>query len=510
MSIQLKIGSRKSALAKLQSYLVADALKKKFPGIQIEFYFKESLGDKDLTSPLWKMGDRGVFTKDFKEDLLNETVDVVIHSWKDLDLQHEDNTEIISLLERADQRDLLLFKKDHLLNPTFSEVKIFSSSPRREYNLKRFLAKALPKRLHDKPIVFEPVRGNMQTRLAKWKENPGVQGLVLAKAALDRLLSENFPEASNEEYTQIRNTIRAYLKESVFMCLPLSENPNAPAQGALAAEIKSSRADIREIISTLTIPEVSKSVIREREELQKYGGGCHQKIGVTSFYRKYGEVFFLQGLTDNGVELNQKELLKDTTRQPKAIHLSQIFPDKGNGLKFKRESISEPTIQGSNFLIARHNAWHPNWKEMDLEKIIWSAGIKTFYQLAEKDQWVSGSTEGLGEEENPNISILLGEDKPFIKLTHEDSADIDSDLERIFTYKISLDGDIPDLTQKTHFFWMSGFQFDLAIQKYPSIVNSFHACGPGITASHIRKFLGEKGSLEIFLNYENWLDFHSR
>ena len=123
---------------------------------------------------------------------------------------------------------------------------------------------------------------------------------------------------------------------------------------------------------------------------------------------------------------------------------------------------------------------------------------------------VSGSTEGLGEEENPNISILLGEDKPFIKLTHEDSADIDSDLERIFTYKISLDGDIPDLTQKTHFFWMSGFQFDLAIQKYPSIVNSFHACGPGITASHIRKFLGEKGSLEIFLNYENWLDFHSR
>ena len=325
MSIQLKIGSRKSALAKLQSYLVADALKKKFPGIQIEFYFKESLGDKDLTSPLWKMGDRGVFTKDFKEDLLNETVDVVIHSWKDLDLQHEDNTEIISLLERADQRALLLFKKDHLLNPTFSEVKIFSSSPRREYNLKRFLAKALPKRLHDKPIVFEPVRGNMQTRLAKWKENPGVQGLVLAKAALDRLLSENFPEASNEEYTQIRNTLRAYLKESVFMCLPLSENPNAPAQGALAAEIKSSRADIREIISTLTIPEVSKSVIREREELQKYGGGCHQKIGVTSFYRKYGEVFFLQGLTDNGVELNQKELLKDTTRQPKAIHLSQIF-----------------------------------------------------------------------------------------------------------------------------------------------------------------------------------------
>ncbi len=505
----LKIGSRKSALAKLQSYLVADALKKKFPELKVEFYFKESLGDKDLTSPLWKMGDRGVFTKDFKEDLLNETVDVVIHSWKDLDLQHEDNTEIISILERADQRDLLLFKKEHLLNPNFSEVKVFSSSPRREFNLKRFLAKAFPKRLQDKPIVFEPVRGNMQTRLAKWSENQEVQGLILAKAALDRLLTENFPEASTDEYAQIRKTIRSYLKDAAFMCLPLSENPNAPAQGALAAEIKSSRQDIREIISKLTIPEVSKSVLVERKELQKYGGGCHQKIGVSSFIRKFGEVFYLRGLTDNGVELNAQTLVKQKQSQPKAESITNIFPRENEKLKFKRETITEPTLSGSNFLVARTNAWHPNWTKMNLDQIIWAAGIKTLYQLAAKDQWVSGTSDGLGEDENPNISILLGEDKPFIKLTHEDSSDIHSELERIYTYKISLDENIPDLTQKTHFFWMSGYQFDLAIQKYPSILNKFHAAGPGITASHIRKRLGEKGSLEIFLNYEGWLRFHS-
>ena len=505
----LKIGSRKSALAKLQSYLVADALKKKFPDLKIEFYFKESLGDKDLTSPLWKMGDRGVFTKDFKEDLLNETVDVVIHSWKDLDLQHEDNTEVISILERADQRDLLLFKKEHLLNPNFSEIKIFSSSPRREFNLKRFLAKALPKRLQGKPIVFEPVRGNMQTRLAKWSESKETQGLILAKAALDRLLTENFPEAATDEYAQIRKTIRAYLKDAAFMCLPLSENPNAPAQGALAAEIKSTRQDIREIIATLTIPEVGKSVLIERKELQKYGGGCHQKIGVSSLVRKYGEVFYLRGLTDDGIELNAQALSKNKTTQPKAERITSIFPRENEKLKFKRETITEPELSGSNFLVARTNAWHPNWTQMNLDQIIWAAGIKTFYQLAAKDQWVSGSSDGLGEDENPNISILLGREKPFIKLTHEDSSEIESNFERIYTYKISLEADIPDLTQKTHFFWMSGFQFDLAIQKYPSIVNSFHACGPGITATHIRKRLGELGSLEIFLNYEDWVGFHS-
>jgi len=509
LSLSLKIGSRKSALAKLQSYLVAKALREKFPGIQIEFYFKESLGDKDLTSPLWKMGDRGVFTKDFKEDLLSETVDVVIHSWKDLDLQHEDNTEVISILERADQRDLLLFKREHLLNPNFDEIKIFSSSPRREYNLKRFLSKALPKRLHGKPILFEPVRGNMQTRLAKWKQADTVQGLILAKAALDRLLATNFPESESDEYSEIRKTIRAYLKESVFMCLPLSENPNAPAQGALAAEIKASRSDIREIISKLTIHSVSRSVNIERQELQKYGGGCHQKIGVSAIAKNYGEVFYLRGLTDSNVELNSHKILKENPSQPKAKRMTDIFPNEKEKFKFKRESLPEPEIPNSNILVSRTNAWHPNWSRVDLDQIIWAAGIKTMYQLAEKDLWVSGTLDGLGEEESPNISMLVENNKPFVKLTHEDSSEIESEMERIYTYKIFLEEEIPDLSNKTHFFWMSGYQFDLALQKYPEIIHKFHACGPGITAKHIQKKLGSNSSLEIFLNYEDWLHFHT-
>jgi hydroxymethylbilane synthase len=217
-----------------------------------------------------------------------------------------------------------------------------------------------------------------------------------------------------------------------------------------------------------------------------------KKSGVSSFVRKFGEIFYLRGLTDDGKELNAQLLNKDKRSQPKAERITNIFPRENEKLKFKRESISEPTLSGTNFLVARTNAWHPNWTTMNLDQIIWAAGIKTFYQLAAKDQWVSGSSDGLGEDENPNISILLGEDKPFVKLTHEDSGEIQSDLQRIYTYKISLDEDIPDLTQRTHFFWMSGYQFDLAIQKYPSIGNSFHACGPGITASHIRKRLGEK------------------
>ena len=107
----LKIGSRKKRTREITILFSGRCPKEKFPDLKVEFYFKESLGDKDLTSPLLENGRPGSFTKDFKEDLLNETVDVVIHSWKDLDLQHEDNTEVISILESRPKRPTL-FKKN--------------------------------------------------------------------------------------------------------------------------------------------------------------------------------------------------------------------------------------------------------------------------------------------------------------------------------------------------------------------------------------------------------------
>lgn len=136
MSRVLKIASRKSALAKLQTYLVLDALKKKFPNIQIELHFREASGDLDLQTPLWKMGTRGVFTQDLTKDLVEKKVDLVIHSWKDLDLEGHSGTTIVGVLDRADQRDVLLWKKSSLSKNSPSELKIQTSSPRREYNLK--------------------------------------------------------------------------------------------------------------------------------------------------------------------------------------------------------------------------------------------------------------------------------------------------------------------------------------------------------------------------------------
>lgn len=506
----LKIGSRRSALAKLQSYLVAQELKKKYPDLAVEFVFKESMGDKDLVTPLWQMGDRGVFTKDFVEDLLQEKVDVVIHSWKDLDLKINEGTQIISVLSRRDQRDLLLIKKSAFLQSDFPILQIFSSSPRREYNLQRFLKKALPLRLQ-KEIEFSPVRGNISTRLKKWMDSSS-HGIIVAKAALDRLLSEDFPESANEEYAIIRKELREVLAKSLFMCLPLSENPNAPAQGALVAEVKVGRNEILEIIQSISDPLVQSSVGIERKILSEYGGGCHQKIGVASVAREFGQITWLKGQADDGRILDGCDL-QAVVRHPKAMSSDKIWPLKRSPLEFAREGIEHPFPEKKDIWVARKDAWLDHWQQTDLAIAIWASGLKTMYELAKKDIWVNGSADSLGENESPDIDILLGRKSAFVKITHTLSGDVQSDMARFYTYNLTLKSQIPDLSDKTHFFWMSGHQFDLVFKKNPGIASAFHSSGPGITRDHIASRLGMEANknvlVDVFLNYEDWLKYHT-
>ena len=194
--MRLKISARHSHLARLQAFEVGRALAARHPELEIVYAFRESLGDKNLTDPLWKMPEKGVFTEDFYEDLITEETDLVVHSWKDLPTQRRDATFIAATLPRADQRDLLLFKKSsraRLANER--SAMIFSSSPRRIYNLENFLLSALPSQAtgqstgQPKKIFFESVRGNILTRLEKLMADPKVDGLIVAKAAIDRLIS---------------------------------------------------------------------------------------------------------------------------------------------------------------------------------------------------------------------------------------------------------------------------------------------------------------------------------
>jgi hydroxymethylbilane synthase len=261
----LTIASRRSELARIQAYQVGDALQTVHPQLEIKYSFHESLGDRNQNDPLWQMPEKGVFTQDFREGLLKGDFDLVVHSWKDLAIADDLETEIVATLPRADSRDLLLVRADRWPEvERTGAMSILTSSPRRAYNLDSFLRSALPARLTD--LNFINVRGNVPTRVRKLFQTE-VEGLIVAKAALDRLL-----EAKQEEFAATQTELRVALSRSRWMVLPLSANPAAPAQGALAIEIVRQRNDVRELIAPINCVDTFAAVVREREILRGYGG----------------------------------------------------------------------------------------------------------------------------------------------------------------------------------------------------------------------------------------------
>ncbi|HYX30426.1 MAG TPA: hypothetical protein VE863_17940, partial [Pyrinomonadaceae bacterium] len=316
--MRVTIASRRSDLARIQAYQVGEALLATHPQIEINYSFHESLGDKNLSDPLWKMPEKGVFTQDFREGLLRGDFDLVVHSWKDLAIEDDPETEIIATLPRADQRDVLLVREDNWPWVTAAgHINIFTSSPRRVHNLDALLRGVVP--VINSPS-FRDVRGNVPTRVRKLLESEKVDGLIVAKAALDRLL-----ESTQAEFAETRAFLREALSRCRWMVLPLRENPSAPAQGALAVEISRARADMRELLSPLNSVADFHAAISEREILRSYGGGCHQKIGTSVLRRSYGELTFLRGVTDDGRPL-EGSTLRPTRPRPPRISSDEMWP----------------------------------------------------------------------------------------------------------------------------------------------------------------------------------------
>ena len=242
---KVRIISRKSHLAQIQAEIVGNKIIEQFPNIEIEYIHKETQGDIDLNTPLSEMPEIGVFTNDIRNELINLNADLAVHSWKDLPVEMEPGTEISATLDRADLRDILLFKKSSIQK---KEISLLTSSPRRKENLSRFLPKALPSQ-PDK-LEFKEVRGNILTRIKKLM-NSDSDGLVMAKAALDRIIKNE----SKRFLTEKKEIIKVF-EDLSWMILPVSENPAAPAQGALAIETRSNDnkildASTEEIVNTV-------------------------------------------------------------------------------------------------------------------------------------------------------------------------------------------------------------------------------------------------------------------
>ena len=521
----ITIASRTSLLARIQTALVAKQLHKRQPELQLYFLFKQTQGDLDLSAPLWKLPVKGAFSSELSKLLWDKTADAIVHSYKDLPIieveNTNNNTENIIVLPRADQRDLLLYKKEAMINPP-DKITILTSSPRRMYLLANFLPHALPQSLQNRPIHFQAIRGNITTRLEKFiAVGSEAQAIVLAKAGLDRLLSQ--PEnlflspdlLSLTELEKNQQTIREILSQCHFMVLPLSRCPNAPGQGSMCVEIRAKDIATKSIIQKIASLEMGLKAKfealcsqKERTLLAGFGGGCQQKIGIAYLHRNsYGNIYYMRGINERQEEFYEYGLEREGSNEKQKVTEKNIrpWPLKGEALPLKRTplAILQPTGL-SHFWISRSVSWPTHWETEG--RTLWAAGVQTLFNLAKRGIWVHGCADGLGEQEDSNIETLVEDTLAigkFTKLSHSYN-NYTSRYPIIATYKIELVGSIEGLKERTHFFWKSAQQFDLIMSYLPELRKAKHACGLGLTLLYLKEKLPYPP--EVYIDHTEWLN----
>ncbi len=234
---RLRLGTRRSALAWVQSSQVAAALRAAHPGLEVELVGIDTRGDKVLDVPLSSMDGKEFFTAEIDAALLEGRVDFTVHSLKDLSLERPAGLVLAAVPARANPRDIAIFAADVPARlAAGAGLRIGTSSPRRGELLPPFFAKALPHASRN-TITLENLRGNIDSRLRRLLEPRGserqLDGLVLALAGLSRLFADTTTDR------QGRALLQGILKDLPFMVLPLTESPGAPGQGALAIECRS-------------------------------------------------------------------------------------------------------------------------------------------------------------------------------------------------------------------------------------------------------------------------------
>ena len=241
----VKIGTRDSKLAIWQAQLVQAKLA--VIGIQSVLTFIKTDGDENTETPISDMGSIGIFTKALDNALLEDKVDIAVHSCKDLPTQLEDNIVIGAVLKRDDPRDVLIYKKSLKWMGDFeSSIHIGTGSIRRK---SQWLAN------YPNHIV-EPLRGNVGTRLMKLKRSSW-HGIILSFAGLKRLglTSEN-------------NLIL------------LDWIVSAPGQGAIAVTCNKHKSSLLVSLEQIDHNETNAMVSLEREFLNTLEGGCSAPIGA--------------------------------------------------------------------------------------------------------------------------------------------------------------------------------------------------------------------------------------
>jgi hydroxymethylbilane synthase len=299
----IRIGSRKSQLALVQTYWVQEQLQKHFPERQFEVETMSTQGDKILDVALAKIGDKGLFTKELEVGMLEESIDLAVHSLKDLPTKLPDGLVLGCVTERVNPADALVVNAQHQdkqLDTLPEGAIIGTSSLRRLAQLRHYYPH----------LTFKDVRGNVNTRLAKLDAGE-YDGIILAVAGLQRL----------------------GMGDRIHQVIPSDISLHAVGQGALGIECRANDAEVLEILKVLEDIPSRDRCLAERAFLRELEGGCQVPIGVNT--QLENDILTLTGLV---ASLDGQQLLKESISGP-APQAEQLGEDLAQ--KLRKEGAGE-------------------------------------------------------------------------------------------------------------------------------------------------------------------------
>ncbi|WP_019500595.1 hydroxymethylbilane synthase [Pseudanabaena sp. PCC 6802] len=295
----VRIGSRKSQLALVQSHWVQAELQKAHSDRTFEVKTMSTQGDKILDVPLAKIGDKGLFTKELEVAMLANEVDFAVHSLKDLPTNLPEGLMLGAVTEREDPADAMV------VHPKYQDLKL-ETLPAGAVVGTSSLRRLAQLRHHYPHLTFKDIRGNLNTRLQKLDEGE-YDAIILAVAGLQRL----------------------GMGDRIHQIIDPDISLHAVGQGALGIECRADDAEILALFAPISHYPTTQRCLAERAFLRELEGGCQVPIGVNTAIE--GDRLTLKGIvaTLDGQTLVRGEVQGSVTQS------EEIGTELANQLKGK-------------------------------------------------------------------------------------------------------------------------------------------------------------------------------
>ncbi len=417
---------------------------------------------------------------------MGESIDLVIHSGKDLGSDRPQGITQACVLPRAIPNDIFFCTKktkEKLLNGEFTEFIVGSSSPRRIAQSK-YLKEFIPG-LSKSEIINKNLRGNIDTRLKKLIDGEH-DGIILAAAGIQRVtyLQEG------------QRALKELSKDLEFSLLPLSFHTPAASQGALIVECLEQNKSVLRILKELNDPITHDEIISEKKIFNENGGSCYLPLGI---YRKNHTVM-ISGKTLEKVEKRDSFSLNTHLKKINGkifVGLKRkISDDILNDQLIEKNKLNHLSGDSENSYLASSNSIE-QFKKYNHQGLIFGAGAHSMMTLARENYWCHGIANLEGEKsiialkDSTSFNYFHDFKKPWKSFTHQDSKSLFDEVISSYERKIleTDDNFKKSLKECNIFYWTSYFQYETYLKNYDFLESNdiVHCTGYGKTHEEFKQ-----------------------